>query len=367
MTQRKVTIALGGLIRQPWFFLKCLEPLVAMRREGLAHRILFATWDTELARHPDIAAVCRQNGVELLGLPEPPVKMGGNYIHQIRVVRAVTDRCGADEFLLRARGDVLFDNPDGLRRLLRHPLELGALAPLPPVFRNRVWVPSTVLLSPFHVWDAAMFGRADDIARLYAFDIGEDAEIDWRAKHTVPVETRLGSRPFVDAFPVLAAWRRLVVAGRMVIGPPHWESDLALGLGSPLFRAVLATYWLILHRYFLLGGSGYDGGVLLGRDGATLGPLLPESQSIVTHDVLGGEAIDHDRFAANLVIAPGLRQRAYVASSDWFARLFEGDQFGESEAVAPYLVALGRSLAVDDRAGRSREAEALLDRIFAAG
>jgi hypothetical protein len=361
MSGRKITIAICGQVRQRWFFVKCLEPLVALLRAGTVRRVLFVTWADEIAAHGPIAELLVLNGVEIVALPEPPMASSGNHLQQTRTARAALAACDADEWLLRTRGDIFYEDPAALARLLHLPLEPGETKPLPAIFRNRVWLPAAVLLSPFYAWDTTLYGRADDLGRLYRYDVGEDVEADPRAPRLTPVETRLFMRPFLDAFPIVAAWRRLAAAGRLHFATPDFAREVGIALGHRVFREILAAWWLILDRYYAIGRDGYDARVFFGTTRADAArPAGLQPNDIMLTELVSPCAIADDRFAGNLAPRPNSLDGAYLNGSTWLDRLFRGDQFGEAAAVAPFLAALARTLARCEASTARSEIDALI-------
>ncbi len=229
-------VVINGLIRQPEHFAGYLEGIIRLARPDL--QIVFSSWDGELARYPNIAALLAQLNADIAEQAQPDLRLPGHMLHQTMTLELGLSLLDDDVFVLKTRPDIcgIMDVVEFLD-MQPQPAQQGRLA---RPFGHRVHVVGMFGAHPMYINDIVFAGMAGDIRRLcyLPFIFGP------KYPRLAP-EQWLWSSALAQGNPVLDAY--LSVNPGLIFGDAERNTALRTTLaGSSLFaRAVAVTAILV--------------------------------------------------------------------------------------------------------------------------
>jgi hypothetical protein len=308
MSRRSWAIVCGQ-IREPVETLAVLTHLHDWRRAGLLEGVVVSTWLGEVDRVAPLREMLSRTGMVLVESPEPPLPSPGHLYHQMKSLEMGLHACPPDVHVLKVRTDKSGLGPEHAA-LLDGTLDLTpdpAIA-FPPVLEGRIWIDYCFLRTPFWVGDQVFYGHARDLRRLVHYDAAYDVLMHGAGMTT---EMRIFAHPFLEAFPILQEY--LAFTDGIF---RHHQANFGVAdrirdfeLAQPWYLAVLATYHLLLRKFFAVGfGWTEEPDAWCARTGAgALGIeelFLPEHagrlELLYNHGTCG-TAARHDRWLGALV------------------------------------------------------------------
>lgn len=229
-------VVINGLIRQPEHFSAYLDGIIRLDRPEL--RIVFSSWDGELARYPEIAALLARLGADVAEQAQPDLRLPGHMLHQTMTLELGLSLLDDDVFVLKTRPDIC-GVMDVVEFLDLQPLTAppGRLA---RPFGHRLHVVGMFGAHPLYINDIVFAGMAGDIRRLcyLPFIFGP------KYPRLAP-EQWLWASALAAGNPVLDAY--LAVNPGLIFGDTGRNVALRTALaGSPLFaRAIAVTAILV--------------------------------------------------------------------------------------------------------------------------
>jgi hypothetical protein len=155
-------VVINGLIRQPEHFAAYLEGIIRLAKPEL--RIVFSSWDGELARYPAVSALLAELGADVAEQAQPDLRLPGHMLHQTMTLELGLSLLDDDVFVLKTRPDIcgIMDVVEFLD-LAPQPAPPGRLA---RPFGHRVHVVGMFGAHPLYINDIVFAGMAGDIRRL---------------------------------------------------------------------------------------------------------------------------------------------------------------------------------------------------------
>ena len=201
MKKDSIDVIFTGLIRTPDWFKKSLEYMLKFRKKKLISKIIFSTWDYELAKYPGLKEFLLKNKIIIIENKEPEDRGRGNIFCQMKSLEVGLKKVNKNKFVLKTRCD-LFINPDFLEDLIvakEEKLRITYHLPKKDLFKYKVWVPYFEITAPFHIADECFFGYYNDISKLVNYEhYDDDYKIKGGAAHVqryMPV--------FISDYPIL--------------------------------------------------------------------------------------------------------------------------------------------------------------------
>ena len=229
-------VVICGLVREPAGFAAYLEGLVRLDRTHL--RVVFSTWQGELARYPEIASLLVRLGADIVEQTQPELRLPGHMLHQTMALELGLSLLDDDVFVLKTRPDIcgIMD----VHEFLELPPERALSGRLGGGFGHRVHVVGMFAAHPLYINDIVFAGMAADLRRLcwlpFIFGL--------KYPRLAP-EQWLWATALAAGNPVLDAYLS-VNPGLLFDDPPRQTILRAALTGSPLFaRAIAVTAILV--------------------------------------------------------------------------------------------------------------------------
>jgi hypothetical protein len=266
-------VAFTGQVRDQSLFVETLRVVRRLFTDGLCDRVVYSDWAGALDHYPDVRRALRAVDAHVVELPAMTVKGPGNVLTQTRSLSAALVGLDGADHVLKSRPDCHLSEPL-LRRVL-DPASTDRRISAPDgeaVFAERLWVPWFHTSRIMHLSDEAFFGLVDDVRKLQRCDPGFDREFGPPLSH---VHTRRFASPLLQRHPELRTYFRVwtqVVPERRGRGDlarqlttlaceiPNYRyllhgAVVAAGLSSRSFVRLLALYYVLLTRYFVVDGG----------------------------------------------------------------------------------------------------------------
>jgi hypothetical protein len=252
MSRRSWAVVCGE-IREPVETLAVLTHLLDWRRAGLLDGVVVSTWLGEVDRVAPLRHMLARSGFVLVESPEPPLPSPGHLYHQMKSLEMGLHACPPDVHVLKVRTDKSGLGPEHAA-LLDGTLDLSPDPSIafPPVLEGRIWIDYAFLRTPFWVGDQVFYGHARDLRRLVHYDAVYDVLMHGRGMTT---EMRIFAHPFLEAFPILHEY--LTFTDGIF---RHHQANFGVAdrirdfeLSQPWYLTVLATYHLLLRKFFAVG------------------------------------------------------------------------------------------------------------------
>ena len=178
--ENSVDVVFCGLIREIGMFMKSLNDLVLLRKEGLVNRIIFSTWYGEVQNNPDIYEFFKENNIEIVENESPEERGLASIWCQMKSLEEGLKVVNERRFVLKTRSDIylpvsllrkLFSEKERLLRITKN-------LPKGNIFKHKIWTHFYELKTAFFMGDSAFFGYRDDLKKLINYDKSYENEYD---------------------------------------------------------------------------------------------------------------------------------------------------------------------------------------------
>jgi len=245
---RRVSVIVTGLVRDPDLFARSLDRLTALKH---VDEIILATWETEAEEKSTLLSeFSHRYGLIVAAVPEP-VQWSGNLLSQMVSLYVGLGRTKKDNYVLKTRTDVYIE-PDALAHVFSKDLTITVpqnFNQVRPPFDEKVCVWGLEATVPFYIHDLFFFGGHADISKLMNMDIRYDILYEM-SKEKIHIRRFL--HPFIHEFPIFEKFLHV----EHVIGNTHeFPNDyrylvLEELLEDELYILILALYYRIAGLYF---------------------------------------------------------------------------------------------------------------------
>lgn len=238
-------VVISGLVREPEVFKDKLKTLIKWRSQGLIDGIVYSTWIGELDKYEDISKLIEENGILIVEVKEPNLRVPGHMLHQMKAIHYGIEACPEDSYIFKIRPD-LGNLVKDMRQMLSGKLDLtvNQIDGWPKIFQQRIVIMGGVLLAPFHLHGLMFYGKRNDVKRLIHFDLSYEILFA-----DIAAEQWFYANPFLDSFQIFKSYFCLYKSPffkKMSQGQRYIDYCLS----SPFMLKVLMTYILILSCYF---------------------------------------------------------------------------------------------------------------------
>lgn len=248
----KLVAVICGNIRDIIDFKLTLTRLVELREEKKIERIIFSTWENELARYPELAETMRQGGIDVVETIPLQERYSGiasnsvNYWRQARQIQSALDVIEGDCFVIKTRTDRclnFLNQIDWSNLNIEKTKTIGALS---PVFEYKMSVFSPKMVRLFNLNDFIFVAYKRDIYKLINFDISE-----LLLDRDIVANTQWFIYPFFKEYPILRDYFRLIHYRPLVPALREYVESHQLNSKFPmLFYKVHAIYCALLYMNF---------------------------------------------------------------------------------------------------------------------
>lgn len=239
-------VLICGQVRNEAVFRAAVARLQKARANGAIDRMLFSTWQGEVARYEGLSEYLAAAAVEVVEtlMPTEHMEATGNYFYQVTQITSGLERFEPEDFIFKTRGDVQINFGLGFRasklswerRERERPVAEGP-------FRHRIAVGRASPVIPFWFEDRYLYGACADLRTMAR--LSRSGDILWNP-HTAIAETRLYAGIFVETFPVIRHFMRIFWMMRTL---PH---DPKVFQNEVVYRS-LALYHHIVDMFFTVG------------------------------------------------------------------------------------------------------------------
>ncbi len=245
MTQRWVLIC--GLVREEPSLLAKLEIIEGWKKRGIIDGVVFSTWLGELVNYPATTAALEALGAVIVELEPPLLRTVGHTVHQAKTLYYGLQAVPEGALVLKLRPD-LYPIHEGMGDVMvGTDLDMTPDPAWPDIFQKKVLLDCTFLDAPYYCNDIRFYGLREDLLQLANFDLSTE----FLCANTGP-EQFFFRAPFARHFPAIEAFLQIYPSFAF-----HNEGlaqrRLDALLGSDFYLEVLATYFLIVDRYFRNG------------------------------------------------------------------------------------------------------------------
>jgi len=243
--QMSANVAICGLVRTPDLLLESISDFMVLRKQNLLDQIVFSTWIGEIDQYQGLRQRLTQCGVKLLESSPPEISGPGHIWHQMKALDLGLGQLADESYVLKTRAD-LYIRPEFIKMLATSEEYLQiADDGHKPIFEKKIWIPWFEISKPFYMADECFFGLCKDLKKLVNYDASYHVlyDIDCGISHV-----RRFIHPFLRDHSIFYEYLQFGVQ----TGHSSMKrfAILDFDLHSDIFLEYLATYYLILDRYF---------------------------------------------------------------------------------------------------------------------
>ncbi len=245
----RINVLFCGLVRMPELFVKSINDLVVLKRQGLIDTIAYSTWNTEIDKYNGLREFLIKSGIKLIESIEPQFQ-GSSIFHQMISFESGLQNFADDSYVLKTRPDV-YIKTEFIRMLASDEnfLDIPNTGP-GVIFKKKIWIPWFEITKPFYMGDEAFFGLNEDMKNLVNYDVSYD--IKYKSDAGIG-HIRRYIHPFLKDYPSLQEYlgcgvktghntdRRFDILRRNMQSDHYWEH--------------LALYYLIVNKHFRISSD----------------------------------------------------------------------------------------------------------------
>ena len=245
---RRVSVVVTGLLRDPEFFSRSLDQFTSMRQ---IEEIILSTWEKEASDQSSLLSeYAHRHGLIVAAVPEP-AEWSGHLLSQMVSLYVGLGRIKKENYVLKTRTDV-FIEPDALANAFTKDLTLNLPENFQKVrspFDEKICVWGVELTSPFYIHDLFYFGRHADISRLVNMDIRYDILYEM-SKEKIHIRRFL--HPFINEFPIFEKFLHVEhVLGNTQEFPNDYRYYVLENLlEDEVYILILALYYRVVGHYY---------------------------------------------------------------------------------------------------------------------
>lgn len=280
---RKV-VCICGQIRNRQILTASLNFFIKAREKGIIDNIIISTWTGEIEKYHGLSVELNNARIQLFQQDYPQMPADGNQFCQKITLRCILDFLADDDLVLRTRADILF-NDFSLEKIF----DTVFSSEISNSFgiRNKIWVPSFEMYTPFFISDYTYCGSAFDLKKLgdglHFFNPHEARFFDKKGalitnempKSTLlqvgwPVGAMRMSEPVCEQRLFLPMFKNICSIAQEIEDIMHLFSAATnlrpfkydILLNSNLYWEYIFFYWCLMINVFIVGSDAYDGNLL---------------------------------------------------------------------------------------------------------